>query len=101
MKNHTPGPWNVTTGEGAHHRDLYIRGPKNVGAPHNVAVARICSSGNSKIECDANAHLIAAVPDLLKALKMLWEHRGVASDRPASVDKAVLDAIAKAEETAK
>ncbi len=47
------------------------------------------------------ARKMAAAPELLEALKMLWEHRGVASDRPASVDKAVLDAIAKAEEIAK
>lgn len=41
------------------------------------------------------------VKPLLKALKLAWEWRGKqASDRPASVDKTILDAIAKAESIA-
>lgn len=39
------------------------------------------------------------VKPLLEALKLAWQWLGIrGSDRPAKVDKAILDAIAKAEE---
>jgi hypothetical protein len=70
---HTPGPWKAITGQGAHHRDWYIRaGEKLPGAIHPPAVARTCSSGVGGMSCvEANARLIASAPDLLAALEAL------------------------------
>jgi len=46
-----------------------------------------------------HANLIASAPTLLAALKEAWQHLRTynAVDRPARVDKAIMDAIAAAE----
>lgn len=74
MSKHTDGPWlkqpgflTVYTYEG------------NCGASNAIAVA--CSEGNehrgsvvSRTEAEANAHLIAAAPEMLDALEAITEH---------------------------
>ena len=63
MSGHTPGPWKISRG---------VDGPDNrvIETPDGwgVADAWECASVG---EMDANAHLIAAAPDLLAALTEL------------------------------
>jgi hypothetical protein len=75
MSKHTPGPWEVW--------DQYIR-------PDYRDDKVICQWGSYTSEADA--HLIAAAPDMLAALKLAVEIIG-ADDR---IDP-ILNAIAKAE----
>ena len=56
---HTPGPWTVTLGD---HGAYYLRAPD--GGPVDPA-----SDHHSLAECQANARLIAAAPDLLITLR--------------------------------
>ena len=56
--SHTPGPWATMLGTG-----VYSEGGREI-----VYWAHNTRSGD-KAEQEANAHLIAAAPDLLKALK--------------------------------
>ena len=69
---HTPGPWNADGGYG--HHGLALTGPNGEGLGH---VRALIPSGAMKhgmdvwmkwAEGQANAHLIAAAPDLLAAL---------------------------------
>lgn len=91
MNNHTPGPWMVhTLPDGSHH----------VMAEHwgaSVAVTMYPDGGSKDRE--SNARLIAAAPDLLKALQNLerlsiWTAH--ASDYDREQIKAARAAIAKA-----
>jgi uncharacterized cupin superfamily protein len=96
---HTPGPWTV---QKHHHAagDLWLtvlRGAWDV--THNHAsrpevIADAAYSAMSDEENEANAHLIAAAPDLLAALRAM-----VLNDAHTYRDchKAALAAIAKAE----
>ena len=61
MTQHTPGPWRVAFGN-----RLEIHGPKDeIGWPKSsVYNAGLCTDE----EAQANARLIAAAPDLFKAL---------------------------------
>jgi len=56
---HTPGPW---TAEPEGGRGAWVRGSNGTWA------ALAC--GDTDAEADANAHLIAAAPDMLVALQM-------------------------------
>lgn len=65
MSGHTQGPWKASESdpaEGAH--VFWITAPQGCGQ-HNGEVDITSVPGNKP----ANAHLIAAAPDLLKALK--------------------------------
>ena len=59
--SHTPGPWEVFES----HTGIYI-----LDSAEQAAVCRLewC------LEAEANARLIAAAPDLLAALKGIFEH---------------------------
>lgn len=59
MSKHTPGPWHP-------YLDSFY-----VFDSDNHRVADTCANGKSDAECMANAHLIAAAPDLLAALEGL------------------------------
>ena len=69
--SHTPGPWKTAIVD---HGDM--KQVETIHAP-NVAFGRSTFhvvlpgsiAGRSYAECDANARLIAAAPDLLEALK--------------------------------
>lgn len=66
--SHTPGPWQITGGDGR--SEGYVRSLRRMpGAAHGIAVARINSTGLPVDEVAANARLIAAAPDLLRSLK--------------------------------
>ena len=66
MQGHTPGPWRVKksyTIEG--YREFCImRRSETLATSHNLGEDR-------DIEFEANAHLIAAAPDLLEALEVV------------------------------
>lgn len=59
-KRHTPGPWRI-----GQDKALIVAGP------HGLHIARAAQVGMPN--CEANARLIAAAPDLLAALRMLLE----------------------------
>jgi hypothetical protein len=71
MNKHTAGPWRISgfSGTGFH----IFNGPENTGRQ----VALVESTYQVKDaynEGDANAHLIAAAPDMLEALKNILPH---------------------------
>lgn len=61
---HTPGPWAV---------DTTASGKRYVLAPRNACIAKMLSD---TAEDEANAHLIAASPDLLSALQNVLTDAG-------------------------
>lgn len=93
---HTPGPWEIRKAG---------NGDRGISAPGTgifiEAFAEIRHSGEGAYdECDANARLIAAAPDVLSALKLLladvkdyepWQ-------RPCHAVDVAEAAIAKAED---
>jgi len=93
---HTPGPWEASEGETYRRYDI-------------EAVGGIIAQTEGDTETDeANANLIAAAPDMLKALKdsiLLIRHWGSGEalsdariwEKQESVCKAICAAIAKAE----
>ncbi len=83
----TRGPWEYTATVSFHDRpDLPC-----VIDRHRLVVAQCWDDGHDEAECEANANLIAAAPDLLEALEAILEY---AFDGPP-YDAAVA-AIAKA-----
>lgn len=71
MSKHTPGPWAVMPPLGP--GDMAVQSA-HVNAGGNFYVAVLPNSPHE--ESDANAHLIAAAPDLLAACKGLTKHVG-------------------------
>jgi hypothetical protein len=65
MSKHTPGPWPIkVTGD----RKRIRVGVGLVDGPRGYDVAEVYSDDCDGEEAEANAHLIAAAPDLLDAL---------------------------------
>lgn len=65
MNKFTPGPWEVNTEAGLPLREVFS---------HSETDVLICDTGCSNVEMDAaeieaNAHLIAAAPEMYEALK--------------------------------
>lgn len=93
---HTPGPWKVVGQYRAHHQDevrLRIDGPKGY-----IALTEPYNGSNKEIV--ANAHLIAAAPDLLEAavhLLSLNHTQGVTQEQYELAEQELDSAIAKAE----
>ena len=92
---HTPGPWAIARcGE---------NDPKPCGIySESVATGMVCSIGTQHESAQANAHLIAAAPDLLAAARLANEELlalGVGSSGSPAL-RALWEAIAKAEEAA-
>lgn len=69
MPSHTPGPWAITSQDGA---DFHVTAPDGDDDPWNVAVV-VGACGypdDPRTGCtEGNARLIAAAPELLEALK--------------------------------
>jgi hypothetical protein len=66
MSNHTPGPWEI--------KRHFDPGYKNISAQKHTALAQVvwCMEDEDRSpSCEANAHLIAAAPELLEALEAL------------------------------
>jgi hypothetical protein len=104
MSKHTPGPWRVqpyTWQRG----NVSVFAPKFGRAPYGACVAHTpCSDGVGGADgALANAHLIAAAPDLLEALRSIAdccdeEHAARDySSRQAEIRGIARAAIAKAE----
>jgi hypothetical protein len=70
MSKHTPGPWRAAKGT----HEIFIQCAAPTG-PYDVAtITTLEENGEqSKAETQANARLIAAAPELLKALKAALE----------------------------
>lgn len=65
---HTPGPWKLL-----HHTAPQHDGDRAVYGPNNKLICDMNGGPNDNSETLANASLIAAAPDMLKALKMALE----------------------------
>lgn len=66
---HTPGPWSAEIGDGGEFGDwAEIHGP---GRVHPIAEIAMTQGTPFGLEDEANAILIAAAPDLLKALRRI------------------------------
>ena len=91
MSKHTPGPWEIKR-----HFDSCYR---YISAPEHIALAQVvwCVEEEERSPvCEANAHLIAAAPELLEALENLlkvYEGEGGAQHHAGDMARA---AIAKA-----
>ncbi|MEE4662743.1 hypothetical protein V2L09_02270 [Pseudomonas alliivorans] len=76
MNKHTPGPWSLgepeRVGEGLHapiHAQKHGELAMVVWQMEDARIDRVRS-----IDCEANAHLIAAAPELLAALELTREN---------------------------
>lgn len=69
MSKHTPGPWIATTKPEQDNRVFFIHHDDGSGYISPLVIATIYSGGNENAVHDAR--LIAAVPELLEALKKL------------------------------
>jgi hypothetical protein len=67
MPKHTPGPWAITEKRLTNGATLNVWSPPDQDG-YRYVVARV-DAGVEPGEGDANAHLIAAAPDLLAALR--------------------------------
>ena len=68
MSKHTPGPWEI--------EEHYHFGYRWISGPEHSQLAQVvwCMEDEDRSpECEANAHLIAAAPELLDALCYLLE----------------------------
>lgn len=64
---HTPGPWHYEHRQGPGYEQLDV-----VTVTTNIPVAETFVNGHGPFEeCEANARLIAAAPDLLAALRVI------------------------------
>jgi hypothetical protein len=100
---HTPGPWSLTSqGEGDYSSHLGEHGSFCITADRGqIVIAQRGGVSARAAEFVANAHLIAAAPELLSALRELnraWNATSFpCSDRMDAALKDADDAIAKAE----
>ena len=70
---HTPGPWHATSsGEGLPLTRIGHSTRSPIGGGFNSDVIALLAGTRSFDETTANAHLIAAAPDLLRALLYVW-----------------------------
>ena len=91
----TPGPWRV-----GDHRSLSvdIRRAKENDGPTSIAIAAVHAySGKPEDldECEANARLIAAAPDLAEALQAIVEKAAGFGGAFADIQDMALAALAK------
>lgn len=108
MSNHTPGEWAAIKSTGSW--DGWLVVPALDLAQKKESGNAIClcywaqdGFGNAHQDAGANAHLIAAAPVLLAALKCAVAALGQNATYPADVDlarKAATEAVAKVQEAA-
>ena len=91
MSKHTPGPWEIKP-----HFDPAYR---HISGPKHKALAQVvwCVDEEERSpDCEANAHLIAAAPELLEALEMMLEMSEMGGFGKAAAEDVARAAIAKA-----
>jgi len=89
MSKHTPGPWEI--------EEHYHFGYRWISGPEHSQLAQVvwCMEDEDRSpECEANAHLIAAAPELLEALEKVFTVMN--DDMPVGLRKVCYEAIAKA-----
>ena len=98
---HTPGPWLIEEDDHEEEFEIY---PQKDGPPPLGRWAEICTVKDYHGSPKANAHLIAAAPDLLEALKAAvsalewWEREHQCCSGATDEQMAIINAaIAKAE----
>lgn len=76
MSKHTPGPWSLDLGN----IGIDMKNHVAVDAPSHGGIANVvwvmeedADMGKNSPQCEANARLIAAAPDMLETLKRLRE----------------------------
>lgn len=70
MTKHTPGPWSVGMSNGCNGNNVYAIGDVGVASVYGAALhCTVKEQPSWAGEAVANAHLIAAAPDLLDAVK--------------------------------
>jgi hypothetical protein len=101
-KKWSEAPWTVAVPESkAERQKLYVRCALRLdGAPAGIAVAHVTSAAGFA-ERDANAHLIAAAPELYEAVRLAFDvvhagHRALEADCPDIVCRQFHAALAKA-----
>lgn len=94
---HTPGPWTewASPAHGYRIRTSDASALQGFGSG-DVAVVFFAGNGRSPRQCKADAHLIAAAPELLHAAKAVAFSNGFDAGLPMKLD-ALRAAIAKAE----
>jgi hypothetical protein len=99
MANFTPGPWRVCSKDGIVGVDVRSQSGRRVAATYGICnQARTSKAREARDKQDrANAHLIAAAPEMYEALKAIEaEHIAFGSLTPDAIRRAAA-AIAKAE----
>ena len=91
MSAHTPGPWESEETEHRISSSHWIM----AGEHQSICIGAIIHFSGEHAQSDANARLIAAAPDLLKACKVILDHIGKECTAPHR--QTLLSAIAKAE----
>lgn len=84
--SHTPGPWEAKWPK---YDSLIVDTVDRI-------IAAVSFSDHADAECEANAYLIAAAPDLLESLKSLF-NTGLVREFGSPEEAAAKAAIAKAE----
>ena len=90
MSKHTPGPWEI--------EEHYHSGYRWISGPEHSQFAQVvwCMEDEDRSpECEANAHLIAAAPELLEALEMMLEMSEMGGFGKAAAEDVARAAIAK------
>lgn len=93
MSKHTPGPWLVVWGSSEPHIGASIIGD----LPNDYTVAELLNHLPVKHQCEANAYLISAAPDMLEALRAIdtfWSE-----DRPSGPETKARSGFAELHET--
>lgn len=101
---HTPGPWEwsrmLIPSKQKDRRSGFVvnqtdKQPENLSLPIRICDMR-CAPDNPFAECEANARLIAAAPDLLAALEAMVDSGGEGSDSEQKALGMAYTAIEKA-----
>ena len=100
MSKHTPGPWSLDL----ENIGADIKNHVTVDAPSHGSLANVVWVMDDDVledknspECEANARLITAAPDLLAALKVLQIWCGLDEKSDTWINSGARAAIAKAE----
>jgi hypothetical protein len=89
-RKHTPGPWHITDVRNQKNGQLRIFGADSSGLIANVMARHL--------NCEANAHLIAAAPEMLSLLEELYrwlDDIGDGAPDASSTAKQALNAAAE------